>query len=602
MKNSLLALGALLLVQGPSLASPAAAPLATPAVKSTVATSPGGATSNALAQSNAKRDKFRKAFQNARKIKATKEMKTLISRNTDEASMWMIELAYGQARYPSDTKLELYEDLEKAWKSAKRTDFGQEMRLYYGGLEDEDFKVYDELEKEYHALVAEYFALKPNEGKADPKAIVAMGERFSTLAKKWREIKCDYFASQCWSFVGGCNDKYMAKGEADLDAACDAYGECVDARDRIGLHDRLHKETTLRYQALVKARYGVDGKAAADEAAERGEAGPVASDLSVMPMRFEVLQKPLSLQRPNYFADEHYAIWHAMWLKEVGSESPEVLRLAELWKEAGVRVSLRRDGASKIFLDLDGDGERTDTDVDIPVKGKLEPVTVEVDVNGKKRSTAFYVQTGQESDQYQGFAANMAATDTIFGIFATPGGSLVGEVDGETIRIIDEDMNGQYGGVSQGFGHVGLTKGHFHPEFDSVLVGSSKRALPFSKYMFIGKGWYELAADPAAAGVSISPVELETGTVQLKFKGPKPDWMVLEGTGRLQGTLIDIAASGKVEVPVGDYKLLAGVVAKGKKRQRMKALVLPGSDTSGVEGRSWQDRGRGVGRSVCLRL
>ncbi len=551
----------------------------TPAHAAISTVSPAGlALSAAPTQSNPARDKFRKAFENARKINAKKEQKSLVTKNTDEAAIWIIELAHAQALYPTDTRLELYADLEKAWQEAKKTEFAQEMRLYYGGLEKEDFTIYAELEQDYYKLVGEYFKLKPNEGKTDPQAIVDMGVRFEELAKKWREIKCDYFAAQCWSFVGACADKYLAKDLADLNRACDAYAETIDARERIGLKDRLHKESVLRYRELVKAGYGVDG-AKAREAGGGSDEVPAPSDMTLLPMRFEVLKDPLGYERPNYFADDHYAIWHSFWLKDVGSENPAVLRYGDLWKESGMKVAARRDGASKIFIDLDGDQERTDADVDIPLKGKLEPVTVTVDVGGQPRSVAFYVQTGQESDQYQGQTANLAGNDDNFGLYATPGGVLVGELGGETITIIDEDMNGQFGGPPVTYGHVGLTKGNFHPEFDTVLIGSSKRALPFSSTMQIDKQWYVLEPAEHGTGVHYAPIEVQTGEFKLKFSGPKPAWMVLEGTGSAKGTLIDLAASSTVEAPAGEYKLLAGMVSKGKKQQLMKALVLPGAET-----------------------
>ena len=72
----------------------------------------------------------------------------------------------------------------------------------------------------------------------------------------------------------------------------------------------------------------------------------------------------------------------------------------------------------------------------------------------------------------------------------------------------------------------------------------------------------------------------ETGTLRLDFKGEYPEWLLLRGTGVLEYTFVDVCANGKkgVSVPVGEYRLLSGLIRKGKKQQTMKCLIL-GNDS-----------------------
>ena len=150
------------------------------------------------------------------------------------------------------------------------------------------------------------------------------------------------------------------------------------------------------------------------------------------------------------------------------------------------------------------------------------------------------------------------------------------------MRVIDENCDGFYGSQPLTWQYFGLTEGYFHPEFDSLVIGDSERALPWSEYVQVPevKGtWYKLEAQDSGTAFAATPVKLDTGRLQLAYEGPPVTWLVVRGEGQFANAYFDVLAGGKdgVEVPVGTYWLYAGEVRKGKKQQAAKALILPPS-------------------------
>jgi len=534
----------------------------------------------AVRSSTEDRETFRKKFQSAMTVNSRKEMERLVRQNVDETVNWILEVAYGQVIAPSDGKLATFDALEKAWKDAKDTDFPAEMRRFYDRFDKEDFKTYNKLIETYNKLVADYFKALNKEGGPDTQEMVDFATSFDSLGEEFADFQCDYYASQCWAYSGVTWDEERAKDKADLKKACSAYGRMIEVRERIGLKDNILVQAKPRYITLVKQGHGPEGAVAPGGEGEEG-AGPdqPAAEMVRVPLTFQLLEDIYAFTRPNYFVDEHYPLWHSFYLREVGSEITGVLRFEPLWKRSGHTIAARREGAAKIFIDVDGDQTRGPGDVDVPIKGNLAPVHVHLEVDGQPRDSAFWVQVGQEKDNYQGMEANLQGNDNQYGIYASPGGTMVGTIDGEAIRIIDEDMDGIYGGKPAPYAHVGMTKGYFHTEFDSMLIGSSKTAVPFSQFAKIGKAWYELHSVDDGTALEVAKVEPETGELKLKFKGPKPAFLVFQGKGSMEGALFDLTTSSSVEVPIGEYQLLAGMIAVGKKKQLQKVLIVAGEST-----------------------
>jgi hypothetical protein len=174
----------------------------------------------------------------------------------------------------------------------------------------------------------------------------------------------------------------------------------------------------------------------------------------------------------------------------------------------------------------------------------------------------------------------MAPQDGWVNVYFVAAGSMVGSLGGTDIRVIDENLDGLYGGQAWSWEYLGLTKGNLHWELDSVVLGGSKRALPWSELLQVGDQWYRMAAPDAGTRLEATPVEVPTGKLKLDFKGPSVSWLVVQGAGALERCYYDVASEkGGVEVPAGTYSLLVGEVRKGKKQQTAKALMVPGTST-----------------------
>ncbi len=526
---------------------------------------------------------FRKKFKGAIKISATKEMARLLRANLSEAAVWIVELAYAQVIRPNPDQAELFSHLEKTWQKAKRTEFPAEMRRFYESLQGGEFKLYANLTKDYDKLVTEYFAELNAEGGPKATAMIDFADRFDRMGGDFDGMRCDYYASQCYAYSGVSWDKDRAKDLVDLKKACTAYGKMIETRERMGLKDNILNQARPRYQELLKKGYGPGETGPGADGGEDGEGeligGPAtASNFVDVPMEFELLTGIDQFQRPNYFLDEHYQLWHSFYLREVGSTNAQFLRYGPMVAKSGTSVVAVRKGSAKLFMDMDGDEKFGEGDHEIPMKGKLEAMHMEVPIEGRAHHMAFFVQTGQEKDMYQGLETNLQPSDTQVAVYTSPAGSMVGTVGGETIRIIDEDMDGVYGGKVMPYAHVGLTENHYQPEFDSMVVGNSKRALPWSRYVQIGGQWFDIKSVNEGTSLGAAPIEIATGIMQLKFKGPKPAYVIVQGTDNLSEAFFDISSKGKVELPTGKYKLLVGAVTKGKKRQLQKVLMIPGSE------------------------
>ncbi|MEC8495545.1 MAG: hypothetical protein VXZ39_11505, partial [Planctomycetota bacterium] len=296
-----------------------------------------------------------------------------------------------------------------------------------------------------------------------------------------------------------------------------------------------------------------------------------AGDEVVAALEFEELKPLKDLGRPNYYLDEHRQIWPAVVLKAPGSRA-EIPRV----KDAPAVI---REGAAQIVLDADGDGKG---DIDWPTKGKFENLVLELGSGDTKRKWAVLTEVGRQEDFYQGQPMNLLATDGQYLVYYIPGGCMKGSVSGETIRLYDDNLDGVYGSSASAWQHFGLVTGDAQLEFDSIRVGKEKKARPFSEYMDLGgAGWHQIKAQKKGTSISVQPVTLSTGSVQVKGKGVKPEYYVLRGVdGAFKNTFIDVSGGKKVDVPAGRWELAFGLVRKGKKMQQMKAVILP---TEGME-------------------
>lgn len=508
---------------------------------------------------------WRAAFNKAMAVGATSEMEKLVKKNTFQATEWIIDTAQGIAIQPSEVLETRMAALRNAWKSGIGSKFADNMYEYFSLLDPVYRDERNKLKRRYDKAYTRY---EGNLTKKDHTTFGVIAAEFEGLAGAFAELGDFYFSSQGWLMVYLCTNEAARGDKADLYKACEALKNMTAERKKVDLQDRQYLEASTAYKSLAAQGYD----RAAEEGESGGDAGPApgpskegAATQAVL--TFEMITKMDAFDRPSFYADELHNLWTRIAFQKKGS-STKFSSLGDL------SPKVQRTGSAEVLVDTDGDGTG---DLSVPLRGNLDPIEFEIGQGAEKRKWGVLTKIGTQSDMYQNIQVAMQPTDDQMLIYLAPGASMVGEIAGTPIRIIDENMDGVYGSPPLTWGHEGLTKGQMQPEFDSILIGKEKRARPWSEYQQIGDKWYRLEVQNGGTSISATEIELPTGSVKVNFKGTKPSWLVVQGTGRYENSYFDLMEKG-VELPVGGYKLFCGELRKGKKQQTMKALMLPGKE------------------------
>jgi len=527
---------------------------------------------------------FKQAFAQAAKINAKEEMGKLVRQYNEEAILRILAILDQIAsQQGNDAIFEEIGHLRAAWRSTIKTSFVEEVEKYYSLLNP---SAREERSRYIRAYQLASRDLQNARTAREINKVLSLSPRFEALAAQLESVGDLYYAGQCWGNAVACNHPDNVGVSADFGKMADLLGEFVRTREQVGLKDYLYSQNKGAYVQLSAQGFGKN--AAAVVAADGGEGGSAAgADSALVPaivppgtlpsgdtiesrLTFEVLPEVDSVERPNYNTDDTYQMWMGLDFRKKGTKA-EFARVTD-------GPSVTRLGSSEIKIDADQDGT---PELPIPVTGNVNLVEFPVGKGESARPWAILTTVGNSRDFYQGISVNLAPNDDAVLVYYVSASSLVGEIAGLPVRVIDEDLDGIYGNPSKTFGWMGLTPENFQPEMDSIMIGEkAKRAVPWSEYMKLGKSWYKLETSDFGSTVKATPFDLETGRLKLNFKGPKPSWLVVRGTGRFKNCIFDLAGPGNkgVEVPVGSYNLYYGEVRKGKKLQEAKTLILPGKD------------------------
>jgi hypothetical protein len=521
---------------------------------------------------------FMQEFRKLMLIKADDEMAALMRKNEASAILSIIDVCEAIGKGSSDQLEAEAEALGRIWKKIYGTRFVEIQYNYFSVDLPVSMRKHRLELIERYKLYRNEFALA--ETAKDSAKLFTLGETFNALGDEFAELDDGYMAAQCYRTYAACYEDTLNGPKADLRKACEGWGLFLQARESIDLKEADYNHVKARHEALVAGGYDQPAGEAAGEAG--GEAGATPGNASAasaaVPLNgtFELVPDIDAIRRPLYTADSIFQVWTAVPMDKVGTkgvfnameESPAVLRT----------------GAAKAAVDVNGDGKG---DVDIPLTGKITPVQITLGQGEAARPWAFLAVIGAERDTYQGINPwNLAPNDDQMSIYVAPAASLVGTVNGVRVRVIDDNLDGRYGSEPKTWRFPGLLEGDSQPDVDSVVVGESKMARPWSRLQKIGDAWFELAANEKGTDLLVTPAQVQGGTLELDLKGLPASWLVVRGVGDGAEDLFYELVNGgtnKVEVPAGTYELYAGQIALGKKDQMMKALVLPGQNT-----RSWK--------------
>ena len=514
-----------------------------------------------LAQQGTRYDEFTTKFHQALAIADYEEMAKLVKIYHGESVLHIDFIGTQIATGSSEALEKEMAALMRSWKEAMKTGFAEWMYQYCSLLDPQRKAERKRLVEAYNSALKRF-----EENRTGPKAgptFELVSDEFRVMAGAFKEIGDAFYAARCWSAYGICFDESNRGKDANLRKACEGLGKAVAAWESIGMNAADFVGVKQRWELLV-----ANGWAQPEPDPNAPHAGdPVATaNALTLPMSFKPLASLSEVERPSYFADEIYQVWHPLYMRDIGStavfpameKSPRVMRTAP----------------SAVQVDVDADGKG---DVEVPVTGNMNVVHFAIGAGDQPREWAFVSTVGIEQDNYQGLRANLSPAKDVFPLYCFGAASVIGMVGEVPVRVIDDNLDGVYGSPPKLWGHVGLSEGLMHPEVDSIVVGESKRARPWSEFQKIGEQWYQLESLGAGTELKATPVTLETGTVRLECKGETPEWLVLQGKGKHENSFFDIADAKKgAELPAGTWMLHFGILRKGKKQQTTKALILPG--------------------------
>ena len=533
------------------------------------------------AQARVDHAKFRLEFDAAVKVGSKVKMDKLMETMQSEAIFALIETSDAISNAPNDVLYDRFNALRDTWYRLYTNDFPDQLELYFVNLTVAEKKMRRKVKVKYDQLN------KPRaeaEKARDLPALLAISDKYERLAKEFFTLGDRWFESDACVQAANIADELYHKKQTNYQRVTGLYERAIALRDDLGVKDLTYRVVFPRMKVLVGLGFGSGTKEPEEVVTGTPDAEGEASDEVEPPeplaplgetvtatLSYEELKGLKDTLRPNFYLDEHRQIWPTVSLGAVGSvkdiprlgaNSPKIMRL----------------GSAKVGIDLDKDGE---SDMEWPTRGKLDTVSFEIGEGSMKRMWGVQVETGRTQDFYQGQTTNLAQSGQSMNLYYVPGGCMVGELSGVDIKLFDDNLDGIYGSAPSHWAHRELRPKTSQPEMDSIRFGKEKKARPMSEHIDIpGAGWHKVEIQNGGNQITATPVRFKTGTLQLKAKGVKPDFVIMKGTGDVNGrTFIDISSGKKVAVPTGRWDLYFGLLRKGKKMQLMKAVILPSSSS-----------------------
>lgn len=522
---------------------------------------------------------FEKDFKKALDAKDAAAMQKLVKDKTGDAVIAIVDVAERIAKEPSEDLETLHAALREAWKVVHKTEFAEKVYRFFSSINSSTKKNLGELRKRYESGLAEW---ENNQEKKDPQNFDLVEAKLRDLVDYFDQEGDLYHAGQCAWMCARSLDELLRSTGADLPGAYKYYARVVELREKLDLKDSVWDESTKRKSAL--AARGFDKKKAPEAPPQEpgggqpGGAAPTptapATPIKV-PLTFELVTSPETFQRPTYCADDLYEAWQSLALNKKDGNKAAFLQMSG-------SPTLIRTGASEIKIDVDGDGQGEEK---LGITGNMTPVKLMLGKGEDARPWGFLAMTGIQQDTYQGIQVNTAPVDDQITLYTLGAASVVGNVAGTQLRLIDETFDGIYGSQPLTYGFVGISdEGDaskrlcYQPDFDTLVVGTSKHARPYSELVDLDGKWYRIAVGGGGRELVATPASVETGTVKLVFHGSvPPSTLIVQGKSELEKCFFDITDAGAkgVQLPIGTYQLFYGELRKGKKKQMQKCIILP---------------------------
>ncbi len=278
---------------------------------------------------------------------------------------------------------------------------------------------------------------------------------------------------------------------------------------------------------------------------------------------------------PNFYPHDHDFLWPFTWIDGEGPVDFDSHK--GVFKPRAQQWRLSRDGSS-FTIDSSGDGSRaveftpssTPVRVDIPLsdkKGDLLPLMLSVPSD---RENVFGTDVN--------YSPQLASARMRYNI----GGYREGKVLGETWKVYDTNISGVYGDEWEYIDDLITMLDDDVPtaftEFDSVQIGKSKVAIPWSKVLPVGDKFYRANIDDDGTKIDLQELDIATGAINFSIDTKiKPTHVVIQEVGELRGAFFNVVTKrGPATVPVGTYKIAMGRLETGKKTSMDQIRIYGG--------------------------
>jgi hypothetical protein len=283
---------------------------------------------------------------------------------------------------------------------------------------------------------------------------------------------------------------------------------------------------------------------------------------------YREMKDPAQLPSSSPWNADHLLLWREFgWEEKEGSHNFGVLTQPAPF---GKPLMIVRDGA-KGFFDYDGDGKEGKGEPGCKViDGKATLNSIKGGGEGKEAEPyAFFMLTGGQT-QWFGTPVNWTGRGRYRVACYREA-----KVLGETVILLDDNSSGSFCDPSEQ--RDNLLRGYpGYVDNDGMIVG--KRLLPWSDVVEIGGKWFHVKSlDPHAKKLRTRELDIETGSVVLKWNGPVPPKMLVLGEVRqFKGSYVDVAGGKPVPVPVGRWEIAYGRIETGKGAQTKQAWIFKG--------------------------
>lgn len=395
-------------------------------------------------------------------------------------------------------------------------------------------------------------------------------------------------AAGAWAYVAACLSKIPERTLQDRRDEVFALEQFVDYRE--AWHWKTD-DTFLRNANYLKAQKVALAEAETKEgerqAAGYGE-GARGIDAYVMPGVPEAVV-PLEFEAlADWEGAQDYSIQGGplpqLWWFETFGKDVENVKLRWFRSQD---LFLTRQSATRFSASTNPD----DAGRSQPVETNGKPSRFFLDAE-RKVPYALFVWIGSDQERIGEAQVNIAPSVENTRISYSSAASWHCEVGGQKLIVYDDNTSGQPMDPDPWAGKFPLhTLGGAQSEaplLDSMQVGKGGKRMPFSEFVKIGDGWHHVRrADGLALGTRpLNPQFLETGHIELEWKGPKtsaPQWLVVQGSGDFSTAFFDVAGGKPVEVPAGSYRVILGRIVQGKGGRTQMATIYGGGEPFAVE-------------------